>query len=383
MKSWIRARRDAGMEAHTVSADETKDRPKRRWYKRAAALSLGFGGGLVGLGAGVGCAFSTPRWAGPVSDHFDGRRFHNGAEAQQPHGAGGLLKWMSHREQGPWRESVDEPPGEPPPRKVDAPGVVRVTFVGHSTVLLQLDGLNILTDPIWSDRASPVPFAGPKRIRPPGVRFEDLPPIDVVLISHNHYDHLDLQTLRRLAERDRPRVVVPLGNKAVLDKAGLLGASELDWWQDLELAPGVRLVAVPAQHFSNRGPFDDGNGLWAGFVIESRSAGRVFFAGDSGYGPHFKEIAQRTGAPRLALLPIGAFRPRWFMGPVHMGPDQAVEAARDLGARTSVAIHFGTFKLADDGEEEPVKELQEALAKNPGVDFWVPEFGRGRDLPAR
>ncbi len=364
-----------------MSAQETKaPASRRRWYRRAAVLGLGFGGGLVGLGAGAGCAFSTPRWSGPVSDHFDGRRFHNGPEAAQPHGAAGLIKWMSHREQGPWRDFVDDPPGEPPPRRVEGPGALRATFVGHSTVLLQLDGLNVLTDPIWSERASPVAFAGPKRIRPPGIRFEDLPPIDVVLVSHNHYDHLDLPTLRRLAERDRPRMVVPLGNKAVLDKAGLPGSTELDWWQEAPLAPGVKVVAVPARHFSNRGPFDDGNGLWAGYVLEGRSGGRVYFAGDTGYGPHFKEIARRVGAPRLALLPIGAYRPRWFMGPVHMGPDQAVEAARDVGAQTSLAIHFGTFKLADDGEEEPVRDLEEALARSPGVDFRVLRFGQGSDL---
>ncbi len=364
----------------TNDDDGSRARARRRWLKRAAVLGLGFGGGLTGLGAGVGCAFSTPRWHGPVTDHFDGRRFHNGP-AERPHGVGGLLKWMRERERGPWRDFVDEPPGPPPPRRVEG-GALRVTFVGHATVLLQMDGLNVLTDPIWSDRASPVAFAGPKRVRPPGIRFEDLPPIDVVLVSHNHYDYFDVATLRRLAERDRPRVVVPLGNRAVLDQTGLLGSTELDWWQQVPLAPGVTLTAVPAQHFSNRGPFDDGNGLWTGYVVEGPS-GRVFFAGDTGYGPLFKEIAARTGAPRLALLPIGAFRPRWFMGPVHMGPDEAVRAALDLGAATSVAIHFGTFPLADDGELEPPEELARALAAHPEVDFQVLGFGEGRVLPAR
>lgn len=360
-----------------MSGQESETPNRRRWYRRAAVLGLGVSGGLVGLGA---CATSTPRWDGPVTDHFDGSKFHNGPGAE-PHGLSGLLKWMAHRDEGPWRRSVEDPPGPPPPGKVDAPGVVRVTFVGHSTVLLQLDGLNVLTDPVWSDRASPVGFAGPRRIRAPAIRFDDLPRIDVVLVSHNHFDHLDLPTLRQLAERDRPRVIVPVGNRVLLDRAGMPGATELDWWQDAPLAPGVRVVVVPARHFSNRGPADAGNALWAGFVVEGR-AGRVFFAGDTGYGPHFKEAARRLGAPRLALLPIGAYRPRWFMSPVHMGPDQAVEAAKDLGARTSLAIHFGTFKLADDGEEEPVKDLEEALAKNPGLDFRVPAFGEGLELAA-
>ena len=339
---------------------------------------------LLGLAIGAvvpgsGCATAASGAGGRITDHFDGQRFHNPGTPPRSHGVSGLLKWIRTRDPGPWRPYVDVPPGEPPPRRVDG-GAVRVTLVGHSTVLVQMDGLNVLTDPIWSDRASPVPFAGPKRVRPPGLRFEDLPPIDVVLVSHDHYDHLDLSTLRRLAEVHRPRFVVPLGNKAVLDRAGIWGADELDWWQDRPLAPKVRVVVVPAQHFSNRGAFDDGRSLWAGFVIEGPS-GRVFFAGDTGYGPHFAEIARRLGPPRLALLPIGAFRPRWFMGPVHLAPDEAVRAAADLQAGTSAAVHFGTFKLADDGQDEPAAELAKALEASPGRAFWVLGFGEGREVP--
>lgn len=243
-----------------------------------------------------------------------------------------------------------------------------------------MDGLNVLTDPIWSDRASPVAFAGPQRVRPPAIRFEDLPPIDLVVVSHNHYDHLDVPTLRRLAEVHRPHVVVPLGNTALLDRVGLRGSTELDWWQSVGVAPGVTVTAVLARHFSNRGAFDDGNTLWASFVISGPS-GRVYFAGDTGYGSQFQEVARRLGPPRVALLPIGAFRPRWFMSPVHMGPDQAVQAARDLQAGTSVGIHYGTFRLADDGEDEPKEELAKALAAGAAPVFWVLDFGEGREIP--
>jgi L-ascorbate metabolism protein UlaG (beta-lactamase superfamily) len=225
-----------------------------------------------------------------------------------------------------------------------------------------------------------VVFAGPKRVRPPGIRFEDLPHIDAVIVSHDHYDHMDLPTLKRLQKEHHPRFVVPLGNAAILESAGILGAVELDWWQSDAVAPGVKVTATPSQHFSNRGAFDQGNALWASYVIEGKS-GRVYFAGDTGYGPHFKEIARRLGAPRLALLPIGAFRPRWFMGPVHMAPEEAVKAAKDLGAALSLGIHFGTFRLADDGEDEPAAQLAQTLANEPGVRFEVPQFGVGRDVP--
>lgn len=364
--------------ATAPSAPTAPAPPPRPRRGRTLALALGLGLGLVAAASGVGCAFGAPRYDGRVSDHFDGRRFFN-PHATPPHGPRGLLKWMTQRNRGPWSAPTETAPGQPPPRRVEG-GAVRVTFVGHSTLLVQMDGLNLLTDPIWSERASPVTFAGPRRVRPPGVRFEDLPPIDVVLVSHNHYDHLDLRTLRRLAAEHRPRFVVPLGNAAVLARAGLPGAVELDWWQDAPLAPGVRVVAAPAQHFSNRGPFDAGNTLWASFVIEGPS-GRVFFGGDTGYGAHFREIAGRLGAPRVAILPIGAFRPRWFMESVHMSPQEAVAAARELGAGTSVAMHFGTFPLADDGEGEPVEELGRAVQDAPGIRFWVLGFGEGRDVP--
>jgi L-ascorbate metabolism protein UlaG (beta-lactamase superfamily) len=307
-------------------------------------------------------------------------RFHNETPTEHA-GFGDLLRWMATRKPGPWRKWTDVPPAPSPPR-VGA-GEMRVTFVNHATVLIQMDGVNVLTDPIWSKRCSPVSFAGPKRVVPPGLRFEQLPPIDVVLVSHNHYDHLDLPTLKRLATEHRPRILVPLGNRRVLDRAGVRGAEELDWWQLVEVRDGVRVAAVPAQHFSGRGMFDRDRALWAGFVT-SGSAGSAYFAGDTGFGPHFEEIRDRFGPPRLALLPIGAYRPEWFMSRVHTSPTEALRAHRVLGAGTSVGIHFGTFRLADDGQDEAPERLEALLREGgaPRPRFWVHKIGEGRDVPA-
>ena len=337
-------------------------------------------GALLGAVA-YGCIASTRRYRGAPSDHFDGQRFHNERPTKHS-GLGDLLKWMRTREPGPWRKWTDVPPAPSPPERV-GPGQMRVTFVNHATVLVQMDRVNILADPIWSERCSPVSFAGPKRVVPPGLRFEQLPPIDVVLISHNHYDHLDLPTLRRLAAEHGPRILVPLGNRRFFDGSGVRGAEELDWWQSVEIREGVRIEAVPAQHFSGRGMFDRDRALWAGFVA-SGPAGPVYFAGDTGFGPHFEEIRDRFGPPRLALLPIGAYRPEWFMSRVHISPEEALRAHRLLGAGTSVGIHFGTFRLADDGQDEPANRI-EALRREGGAPpprFWVLGFGEGRDVPA-
>jgi L-ascorbate metabolism protein UlaG (beta-lactamase superfamily) len=261
---------------------------------------------------------------------------------------------------------------------------MRVTFVNHATALIQAEGLNVLTDPIWSDRCSPVSFAGPKRVIPPGLRYEQLPAIDVVLISHNQYDHLDLPTLRRLAAEHRPRVLVPLGNRRLLDRAGVGGAEELGWWQSVGVGDAVQIAAVPAQHFSGRGLFDRDRALWAGFVLAG-PAGPVYFAGDTGFGPHFEEIRNRFGPPRLALLPIGAYRPEWFMSRVHASPDEALRAHRILGAGTSVGIHFGTFRLADDGQDEAPARIETLVSESaePRPRFWILGFGEGRDVPAQ
>ena len=225
-----------------------------------------------------------------------------------------------------------------------------------------MDGVNVLTDPIWSERAAPL--VGSHRHRPPGIRFEDLPQIDVVLVSHDHHDHMDLSTLARLQRRDRPRIVVGLGNTAFLRGKGIGGGTDLDWWQSLDIAAGVSVTAVPARHMSGRGPFDQNKTLWCGFVLAGPS-GSVYFAGDTGRGSHFAEIGRRFPSLTLALLPIGGFQPLWYMREQHLGPVDALEAFRALGAGTLIPMHFGTFVEGDDGEFEPVETLRAALAAAP------------------
>jgi L-ascorbate metabolism protein UlaG (beta-lactamase superfamily) len=324
--------------------------------------------------------FSGPRHRGPVTDHFDGSRFRNQIDAH-PRPPLAVAKWLLARKPGPWPKWVDAPLGPPPPERVGA-GELRVTFVGHATVLVQLEGLNVLTDPVWSERVSPLRFAGPRRRRPPGLRLEDLPPIDLVLVSHNHYDHLDLATLRTLSKAHAPRILTGLGNELLLRKKRIPRGEALDWWSETEVGPGVRVVGVPARHFSNRGIVDQDATLWMGFALVG-PAGVVYFAGDTGFGPHFQQIRDRLGPPRLALLPIGAFLPQWFMSPVHVSPEEALEAHRVLGARTSVAIHWGTFPLADDAMHDPPERLARAAAGTPDSErFWVLGHGEGRDVPA-
>ena len=326
---------------------------------------------LVGVLAGCG-------YRGPPSDHFDGRRFTNVPAVEEP-GLRELVKWGRTRRQGGWRKWVDAPPGSPPPGRVRCEDM-RVTFINHSTVLVQAGGLNVLTDPVYSERVSPVRGVGPRRHRPPGIRFEDLPPIDVVVVSHSHYDHLDIPTLRRLAGEHRPRIFVGLGNDRLLRRKRVAGAEAVDWWQAVPLSSDVTLHGVPMQHWSLRGLADRNRTLWLGYVLETR-CGRVFISGDTGFGPHFEAIAERFAPFRLALLPIGAYRPRWFMQPSHIDPEQAVAASRILEAQTSVAMHFGTFALGDDGETEPPQELTRWLRGEERARFWVLEHGEGRAVP--
>jgi len=328
---------------------------------------LGAAGAVAGTAALLNWYFSTPGYRGPQSDHFDGKRFHNVPRTEHA-GFTDMVRWMTNREEGPWQEWQEIEPSKPPQRV--AGSELRVTWVNHSTMLVQTENVNILTDPIWSLRCSPVQWAGPKRHHAPGIRFEDLPPIDVVLISHNHYDHMDVATLDRLRREHRPRIFAGLGNGTFVK-----GATDLDWWQSAEVAPGVRVHAVPAQHFSSRGLSDRDANLWCGFVIETPH-GPLYFAGDTGWGPHFRAIRERFGAMRVALLPIGAFRPEWFMSAVHVSPRDTVRAARELGAAVSIPMHYFTFHLGDDGQDEPVRELRSELAKSPGVRFEVLEPGQ-------
>lgn len=262
------------------------------------------------------------------------------------------------------------------------PDQASITWVGHSTFLLQIGDRNVLTDPVWSERASPVRFAGPRRWVPPGIPFEALPPIDVVLLSHNHYDHLDDATVRRLAARaPDAEWLTPLGLRPFVTARGAARARELDWWQEATIH-GVTIGCVPAQHFSSRNLRDRDRTLWCGWTMHGAGR-RVYFGGDSGYHPAFNDIGSRYGPFEVALLPIGAYDPRWFMRPVHMNPEEAVQACRDARGRALVPMHWGTFKLTDEAMDEPPRRARAAW-RDAGLapdDFWQLAHGETRWLP--
>jgi len=298
-----------------------------------------------------------PARNGALSDHFDGIKYFNPVRAAR--GLGEVLTWLRTRKPSRWPVWEDNPVFPPPAARLgDSVKDWSTTFINHATVLVQIGPWNFITDPVYSERCSPFTFAGPRRVRAPGLALEALPTIHAVLLSHNHYDHLDVRTLKWLAERDNPLIVTGLGNKDYLHRNGVHHVVELDWWQSTPFHE-LKIHFVPAQHFSGRGLRDRDMTLWGGLVVET-GAGMMLFAGDTGYGPHFRQIQEKLGPMRLALLPIGAYEPRWFMGPVHMNPDDAVKAHIDLRAEKSLAIHFNTFQLTDESMDQPVKDLRVA-----------------------
>jgi L-ascorbate metabolism protein UlaG (beta-lactamase superfamily) len=306
----------------------------------------------------TGC-FGAPNYNGSPTGHFDGEEFHNDPRVSQP-SLGEVVRWMFSSGEIPWNEVAPVVPTQPPARVDEG---IRITFVNHATVLVQMDGISVLTDPIWSDRASAVSFAGPSRKAAPGVRFDDLPRIDAVMVSHSHYDHCDVVTLDALEERYRMPIFAGLGSAAMLAEHDIENGRDLDWWQSAPIgASGVTVTMTPARHGSQRGLADRNVVLWGGFVLKGPS-GSVFFAGDTAFAPHFTEIRRRLGAPTVALLPIGAYEPRWFMQNIHMDPAEAVRAHLVLGAEHSVGIHWGTFDLADEGRFQPASELMMALRR--------------------
>ena len=308
-----------------------------------------------------------------TSDHFDGARFHNPSPPHpQPFSAVPRL-YMERREA--WPARVPQTTHRPAARG-DADAVV--TFVGHSTFLMQTAAGAILTDPMYSERAGPFGVAGPRRVRGPAVAFEDLPPVAVVLLSHNHYDHCDLPTLRRLAARFDPVVVTPIGNGRLVRTAGIRHVEELDWWESTTVS-SLPITLTPAHHFSARTPFDRNRALWGGFVVKA-GATRIYFAGDTAYVPLFAEIPRRLGALDLALIPIGAYEPRWFMRAVHLNPEEAVQAHLDLGSPRSIGMHFGTFQLTTEGIDEPLRALDAARRARgvPDDRFTTLGFGESR-----
>lgn len=296
--------------------------------------------------------------------HHDPRGgYRNPWRSSEPHGFGSFLKWMVTRRNRPPEGNV---PRLATTGAVDSPGSgLSITWIGHSTFLIRAGGMSVLTDPIWSERASPFQFAGPRRHIPPGLSFDALPPIDAVFMSHDHYDHLDDATVRRLIARfPRTQWIMPLGVGPFFRARGAKDVTELDWWQDASFG-SISAVCTPAQHFSGRYPWNRNATLWAGWVI-GLGTRRVFFAGDTALHPEFPDIASRLGPFDLAVLPIGAYEPRWFMKAVHMNPEDAVAAYSGIagvpGNDSCVFIpsHWGTFRLTDEPLDEPPKRLQKA-----------------------
>jgi L-ascorbate metabolism protein UlaG (beta-lactamase superfamily) len=316
-----------------------------------------------------------------ISDHYDGARYFNPDIGTKPDQRGfwQLMRWRFGATRLPWPASVPNVPYPPPGQP--GPGQAGITFIGHATFLIQLPGITLLTDPVFSDRASPVPFAGPRRVRAPGLNVAALPKIDLILLSHNHYDHADLRSLRALRVTHGPHAVTLAGNARLIAKAGL-SATELDWWGETRIGP-LHVTATPARHFSRRGLTDGNRALWGGFMLQCNGA-KILFAGDSGTGPHWAEIGRRLGPPDLALLPIGAYDPRWLMAPVHMNPEEAVQAHLDLAARQSIGMHFGTFRLTDEAVGEPQGRLSQACDERGIANFGVLDVGETRilNLPA-
>lgn len=304
-------------------------------------------------------------YQGPKSDHFDGTRFFNPGQPKTDHSLVEVLRWKLGNRPTPWPASVPVTPVRPD-RRVDG---LRITMVGHSSLLIQAAGTNILTDPVWSNRASPVSFLGPTRVTAPGIAFDDLPPIDAVLLSHCHYDHMDLATLRRLHDRDAPIMAMPLGNDTIIHRT-IPSARTLvgDWHDRIDLVPGVTTTLTHANHWANRHLRDVRMALWSGHWLDT-PAGSVWFAGDTGYGDGaiFRDIHARHGSPDLALIPIGAYEPRWFMAPQHTNPAEAVRIFADLNPARAIGIHWGTFRLTDEGRDAPHLALTAALRAQ-GID---------------
>ena len=332
---------------------------------RRSALKTFAAPALASLAAGVGFvgyrASRNPYYEGPQSAHFDGLRFRiEGFSRDKPFTE--LLRWRLENARAPWPESFPSPARDKPPQRVEG-ARLRVSYVGHASFLIQTHGLNILIDPVWSERASPVGFAGPRRVNEPGVAFDDLPPVDIVLVSHNHYDHLDLATLRALARGGAPRVLAPLGNDAIIATAGVASETH-DWGAKAEIGRGVFAHFEPIYHWSARGLMDRRMALWCAFVIETPSA-KIYHVADTGFadGAFFHRMREKHGGFELAILPIGAYAPRWFMRDHHIDPDEAVRIMRITGAQRALGHHWGTFQLTDEPIDEPPQLLAHALAR--------------------
>lgn len=311
---------------------------------------------MVGLYS-MACSSNTKY---KTSDHYDGKIFFNPWDNEAPKSFLTVMKWKFTSTVADWPKKIDPPYVQATPAPASEKLVL--TFVNHASFLIQVDGLNILTDPVWSKRVSPFSFAGPARVHPPGIEFDKLPKIDIVLISHNHYDHMDSETIKMLENKFSPKFIVPLANSEKMKSFGAKNVVEIDWWDSIQINYDFKITLAPAQHWSSRTLTDKREALWGSFYIDSKTE-KIYFAGDTGYGPHFLEIRKRLGAPTLSLLPIGAYEPRWFMKAMHMNPEEAVLSHLDLESKMSVGMHFGTFQLTDEAIDTPEKDLSMAVDK--------------------
>ena len=314
---------------------------------------------MLGGGYAARARSRNPYYQGPVSDHFDGLHFSDGRVITK--GFKDFFQWQLQGGRERWPASFATVPQDVPPVRSEG---LRVSHVGHATFLIQAAGLNLITDPVFSERASPVQFAGPRRVNPPGVAFENLPKIDAILITHNHYDHLDLASVHRIVDRDGCRVIAPLGNDAIIAaKRPDIKVEAHDWGDVVALAGSVSATLVPAYHWSARGPFDRRMALWASYIIET-PADKIYHIGDTGYhdGTLFREHGAAHGPFSLAILPIGAYEPRWFMADNHMSPEEAVKVMQDLKSEAAIGHHWGTFQLTNEGVEKPREALLAAVA---------------------
>ena len=327
--------------------------------------------------------FAVPGYEGPVTDHFDGEKFVNRVSSDM-----GLIDFFRFSlpfnfVKKDWPKWIESTP-QKIPKKIQQPGQsddkISVTFINHSTLLIQVDGINILTDPIFTQRTSSLSWIGPKRVRNPGVNLADLPPIDIIIVSHNHYDHLDIESLQLLQAqhpKGRPPLILSgLGNELLFKDSQLTNCKDLDWEQSVQFK-NIEFVFTETRHRSGRGITDQNRTLWGGFIIKTR-LGNIYFAGDTGYGPHFKKACKTHDDFILSLLPIGAYEPRWFMKAAHLNPKDAVTAHMDLNSQKSMGIHFGTFQLTYESIDQPIIDLKKALKDKhiPEADFIVPEFGK-------
>ncbi|HEX8513894.1 MAG TPA: MBL fold metallo-hydrolase [Allosphingosinicella sp.] len=366
----------------------------RTWLRRLGSLLLFLLVALCFAPSLIPPFLDRIYYEGPRSDHFDGERFFNPGPAPRSGAHGGparfLNRFVGSNDRSQWPVHVPVA-ATVPPRRVEG-GEMLVTWIGHATVLVQTQGLNILTDPIWSERASPFSFAGPKRVRAPGVRFQDLPKIDLVLVSHNHYDHMDLPTLKRLRERDRPLIVTSLGNDSIIGRAD--GVAALDWNEAFPIySPGCtaamrckalgQVIVSRNHHWGSRWGTDRNRALWSAFTV-TLPGGNLFFAGDTGYGDgSWADEAARRGPIRLAILPVGAYEPRDIMQNNHVDPEEAVRLFEKLKARTALGMHWGTFQLTFESIDDPPRRLAAARRARGIADerFVTTEVGRSFRVP--